>query len=283
MGKSILESYALGRPVVASDLGSRREVVIHRKTGLLFQSVNVEQLADAISFLYDRPELALEMGSAGRDMVRERHTPEAHYRAVLRIYEDLSKNKPPRRTKTISQAIPTPHLRVAFIGGRGVISKYSGIESYYEEVGRRLAEMGHDVTVYCRTYFTSAIEEHNGMRLVRLPTIRSKHLETLVHTLLSTIHALFSGSQIVHYHALGPALFSFLPRLIGKKTAVRVTQTTTPVNCASIRAIGFGCSTGSQATRWRNCSRMRCCLFCLQTWKACRSPCSTRWEPVYAC
>ena len=221
MGKSILESYALGRPVVASDLGSRREVVIHRKTGLLFQSGNVEQLADAISFLYDRPELALEMGSAGRDLVRERHAPEAHYRAVLRIYEDLSKNKP-RRTKTISQAIPKPHLRIAFIGGRGVISKYSGIEGYYEEVGRRLAEMGHDVTVYCRTYFTSAIEEHNGMRLVRLPTIRSKHLETLVHTLLSTIHALFSRSQIVHYHALGPALFSFLPRLIGKKTVVTV-------------------------------------------------------------
>src|SRR5439155_18581850 len=57
LGKSILESYALGRPVVASDLGSRREVVIHRKTGLLFQSGNVEQLADTISFLYDRPEL----------------------------------------------------------------------------------------------------------------------------------------------------------------------------------------------------------------------------------
>ncbi len=40
--------------------------------------------------------------------------------------------------------------------------------------------------------------------------------------LLSTIHALFSRSQIVHYHALGPALFSFLPRLVGKKTVVTV-------------------------------------------------------------
>src|SRR5207244_13364735 len=82
--------------------------------------------------------------------------------------------------------------------------------------------MGHDVTVYCRTYFTSAIEEHNGMRLVRLPTIRSKHLETLVHTLLSTIHALFSSSQIVHYHALVPALISFLQRLLRKQFEVTV-------------------------------------------------------------
>lgn len=111
---------------------------------------------------------------------------------------------------------------MAFIGGRGVISKYSGIETYYEEVGRRLAQMGHEVTVYCRTYFTPALAEHHGMRLVRLPTIRSKHLETVIHTLLSTAHALTQSYEVVHYHALGPALFSFLPRLLGKKTAVTV-------------------------------------------------------------
>jgi len=60
------------------------------------------------------------------------------------------------------------------------------------------------------------------MRLVRLPTIRSKHLETLVHTFLSTIHALFGDCDIVHYQCLGPALFSFVPRWFGKKTVVTV-------------------------------------------------------------
>jgi glycosyltransferase involved in cell wall biosynthesis len=111
---------------------------------------------------------------------------------------------------------------VAFIGGRGVVSKYGGIETYYEEVGKRLAEMGHDVTLYCRTYFTPAMAEYKGMRLVRLPTIRSKHLETLIHTLLSATHALAQPYDIVHYHTLGAALFSFFPRLFGKKTAVTV-------------------------------------------------------------
>jgi glycosyltransferase involved in cell wall biosynthesis len=57
---------------------------------------------------------------------------------------------------------------------------------------------------------------------VRLPTMQSKHLETLIHTLLSTIHACFSQYDIVHYHTLGPSLFSFLPRLFGKKTIVTV-------------------------------------------------------------
>ena len=60
------------------------------------------------------------------------------------------------------------------------------------------------------------------MRLVRLPTIRSKHLETVVHTLLSTLHVLTQPCDVVHYHALGPALFSFIPRLVGKKTVVTV-------------------------------------------------------------
>lgn len=63
---------------------------------------------------------------------------------------------------------------------------------------------------------------HNGMRVRRLPTIRSKHLETLAHTLLATAHAITSDCDIVHYHCLGPALFSFLPRLAGKKTVVTV-------------------------------------------------------------
>jgi glycosyltransferase involved in cell wall biosynthesis len=119
-------------------------------------------------------------------------------------------------------AFQNPPLRIAFIGGRGVISKYSGIESYYEEVGRRLAGKGHQVTVYCRNYFTPPGKSHNAMEIVRLPTIRSKHLETLLHTFLSTVHVMLRPCDVVHYHALGPALFSFLPRLTGKKTVVTV-------------------------------------------------------------
>jgi glycosyltransferase involved in cell wall biosynthesis len=103
-----------------------------------------------------------------------------------------------------------------------VVSKYSGIESYYEQAGHELARLGHEVTVYCRSYFTPPINTHNGMRVRRLPTIRSKHLETVVHTLLSTVHAMTSDYDVIHYHCLGPALFSFLPRLAGKKTVVTV-------------------------------------------------------------
>src|SRR5207302_8244457 len=143
------------------------------------------------------------------------------YIALSRLYEDLAG----RSQKLVKpKVIPKVNLpvRVAFIGGRGVILKYSGIETYYEEVGRRLAANGDDVTVYCRNYFTPAVARHNKMRLVRLPTISSKHLETVIHTFLSTLHVCFSRCDVVHYHCLWPALFSFLPRLFGKKTVVTV-------------------------------------------------------------
>lgn len=60
------------------------------------------------------------------------------------------------------------------------------------------------------------------MRLLRLPTWRSKHLETVIHTALSTAHAITQDYDVIHYHALGPALFAFVPRLFGVKTAVTV-------------------------------------------------------------
>ncbi len=217
LGKSILESYAWARPVIASDLGSRREVVKEHKTGMLFPVGNVDALAHAISTLWEQPKLATEMGSAAREFVRERHSPEKHYEALNEMYERLVA----RRT-VFPLAVKSRRLKVAFIGGRGVISKYSGIETYYEEVGRELAMMGHEITVYCRSYFTPQQTQYAGIKIVRLPTIRSKHLETVIHTLLSTCHAMCRGYDIVHYHALGPALFSFLPRMTGKKTAVTV-------------------------------------------------------------
>ena len=215
LGKSILESYAHGRAVVATDLGSRRELVRDRETGLLFEPGNVGQLTEAISSLTQRPQVAQEMGTAGRSRVETHHSPQKHYEELVALYQQML---------GISRgcAVSKPAPRIAFIGGRGVISRYSGIEAYYEEAGQRLSEMGYKITVYCRTHFTPASREHCGMQLVHLPSIHSKHLDTLTHTFLSTIHAIFSDCEIVHYHALGPALFSFLPRLFGKRTVVTV-------------------------------------------------------------
>lgn len=260
-GKSILESYAEARPVIASDLGSRREVVDNGRTGILYRTGDHGALAEAISFLAENPGIASTMGRRGWEKARDEYRREDHYRRLLELYARLSPTAvasispsergehapdkaprllPPQIRKAPDTAIsgpatsiaaalavaappmPAEKLRIAFIGGRGVVGKYSGIEAYYEEVGKRLAARGHEVTVYCRNYFTPPGGTYLGMKTLRLPTIRSKHLETLVHTALSTLHVLRQPCDIVHYHALGPALFSRIPRIFGKKTVVTV-------------------------------------------------------------
>ncbi|MBA3914048.1 MAG: glycosyltransferase [Acidobacteriales bacterium] len=219
-GKTIVESYAQGRGVIATDLGSRRELVTDGETGLLYKTGDIVQLRRTIEFLYDRPQLAASMGAAGRQQVKSCYAPEQHLRALLATYDKLARH-PAAKVFSWPRRQPLP-IKVVFVGGRGLGSRYSGIEASWEEIGKRLAADGHNVTVYCRSYFTPPETPHGAMRLVRLPTIRTKHLDTLVHTLLSTIHLCFNDSRIVHYQALGPALFSFLPRLFGKRTVVTV-------------------------------------------------------------
>jgi glycosyltransferase involved in cell wall biosynthesis len=79
-------------------------------------------------------------------------------------------------------------MRIAMIGTRGVPARYGGFETAVEEVGRRLVERGHDVVVYCRNPGQTQTV-HLGMRLVNLPAVRRRELETLSHTALSTLHA----------------------------------------------------------------------------------------------
>ncbi len=113
-------------------------------------------------------------------------------------------------------------IRVAFIGARGVMGTYSGIETYYEEVGSRLAAMGHEVTAYCRNHFTPDVSEYQGIRVRRLPSLRTKHGETISHSILCTLDALFRGYDIIQYHAIGSAPLALLPRVFGATTVVSV-------------------------------------------------------------
>jgi glycosyltransferase involved in cell wall biosynthesis len=88
-------------------------------------------------------------------------------------------------------------VRIAFIGTRGVPASYSGFETCVEQVGRRMVERGHDVTVFCRTtHYKDRLRDHLGMRLEYLPAIPQKHLETLSHTALSAFQ-LPKGTAVI--------------------------------------------------------------------------------------
>lgn len=102
-------------------------------------------------------------------------------------------------------------MRIAMIGLRGVPAKYSGVETAVEEIGVRLVEEGHDVSVYCMAGSgTGEAACYRGMRRIFVPTIRSKNLEMIVYSVLATVHALFGRYDIIHFHALGPSTMAFL-------------------------------------------------------------------------
>ncbi len=114
--------------------------------------------------------------------------------------------------------------RIAFIGQRGVPATIGGIEHHVEEIGSRLADRGHDVTVYTRGNYTSSrARKYLGMQVRYIPTAPTKHLEALLHSGLSTAVAMGPGADradILHYHAIGPSVFTPLPRALSRRGVV---------------------------------------------------------------
>lgn len=111
-------------------------------------------------------------------------------------------------------------MRIAIVGTRGIPARYGGFETFAEEISWRLAERGHEVTVYGRERLTAA--QYRGVRLVHLPTIRHKYLDTLAHTFLSTIHLLRHRPDVALYCNAANAVFTLLPRLAGVPVALNV-------------------------------------------------------------
>ena len=95
------------------------------------------------------------------------------------------------------------------IGQRGVPASFGGVERHVEELGARLAEQGHEVVVFCRHgYSDDEPTTYRGMELVHARTVDSKHLESIVASATSTLGTIGGGFDIVHFHAVGPGLFS---------------------------------------------------------------------------
>lgn len=80
-------------------------------------------------------------------------------------------------------------MHLAVLGTRGIPAQYGGFETAAEEVGSRLAALGHDVTVYSRNP-GQTLQEHRGMRIVNLPALQHRYTETLSHTALSSVYAI---------------------------------------------------------------------------------------------
>ncbi len=114
-------------------------------------------------------------------------------------------------------------MRIAILGTRGIPANYGGFETFAEHLSTRLVARGHDVTVYCRSHYTSPRElEFQGVHLKVLPTVRHKYFDTVVHTFLSALHAMPRRYDAALICNAANAPFASILRLTGTPVALNV-------------------------------------------------------------
>jgi glycosyltransferase involved in cell wall biosynthesis len=114
-------------------------------------------------------------------------------------------------------------MKIAIMGIRGIPANYGGYETFIEEMAPRLADRGHDVTVYGRSHFIQYPQEYyKNVRIKLLPTIGHKYFDTVFHTLMCVLYSFFSHYDVVFMCNSANAIMSFIPRLYGKPTVLNV-------------------------------------------------------------
>lgn len=114
-------------------------------------------------------------------------------------------------------------MKIAMIGQKGIPTLFGGIERHVEELSCHLASQTDcRVFVYARSYYTPRrLKRYKKVRIIHLPSLRTKHLDAASHTFLASWHALFKlKADLIHYHGVGPALFVWLPKLLRPRTKV---------------------------------------------------------------
>lgn len=121
-------------------------------------------------------------------------------------------------------------LRIAMLGHKRIPSREGGIEIVVEELASRMANAGHQVVCYNRAghhvsgaaYDTEKRKQYGAVRLKTVPTIEKKGLAAVSSSFFACLCSALSRYDVVHIHAEGPAFFSFLPKLFGKRVVVTV-------------------------------------------------------------
>jgi glycosyltransferase involved in cell wall biosynthesis len=90
---SILEAFAAGKPVIASDLGGMTELVKHNERGLLVPPGDVPGLARAMLWICGNPQEVARMGRNAQGYARSRHGLDAFYENIMKQYNELLQSK----------------------------------------------------------------------------------------------------------------------------------------------------------------------------------------------
>ena len=121
-------------------------------------------------------------------------------------------------------------LKIAMIGHKRIPSREGGVEIVVDELSTRLVKMGCRVDAYNRygrhtagkKYTQYKGKEYHGIRLITIPTFRNGKLNAIVYSVIAAFRALFGGYDIIHFHAEGPCIMVWLPKLFGIRTIATI-------------------------------------------------------------
>lgn len=109
-------------------------------------------------------------------------------------------------------------MKIVVTGTRGIPNIMGGVETHCEELFPRIAARGYDVTVMRRkSYVRDTQQEWKGVKLIDVETPKKKSFEAIIHTFRAINRAKRSGADVLHIHAIGPALLVPYAKLLGMK------------------------------------------------------------------
>jgi glycosyltransferase involved in cell wall biosynthesis len=112
-------------------------------------------------------------------------------------------------------------MKIYLIGQKGIPAKFGGVEKHVEKLATKLVEKGHEVFAYTRPNYTDKkLKEYRGVKLISLPSIYSKNLDAITHTLFATIDVIFRKADIIHFHSIGPSSLIWLLKMLKPRTPI---------------------------------------------------------------
>jgi hypothetical protein len=112
-------------------------------------------------------------------------------------------------------------MRIVVIGTRGIPDIQGGVESHCEHLYPCLVKKGCEIMLFARKPYTRHwLRHYRGVQIRALSSFKNKYLEAALHTLYAIWKAGAYKPDLIHIHAVGPAFFAPLARLLGYKVVV---------------------------------------------------------------
>lgn len=121
-------------------------------------------------------------------------------------------------------------LNIAMLGHKRIPSREGGIEVVVEELSTRMVKVGHSVICFNRRghhvsekeFDSGRLKEYKGVKLKTVFTIDKKGLAAMTSSVFASLHEAFGKYDVVHYHAEGPCVMLWLPKLFGKRCVAAI-------------------------------------------------------------